>query len=123
MESPLYGTEWRLVALGGEQIAAADARARVTLQLFAEADTAAGHGGARASGRSGCNRYMGGVQIEGAAIAFSAIASTRMACPPPQMELEARYLAALAAATRWSMRDNALLLEGDGAALRFVAAV
>lgn len=97
-------------------------RARVTLQLFAEADTAAGHGGPRASGRSGCNRYMGGVQIEGAAIAFSAIASTRMACPPPQMELE-RYLAALAAATRWSMRDNALLLEGDGAALRFVAAV
>ena len=35
MASPLYGTEWTLVALGDELIAAENERARVTLQLDA----------------------------------------------------------------------------------------
>jgi len=47
------------------------------------------------SGSSGCNRYRATVQGKGNQLKFGAIATTRMACPPPQMEIETAYLQAL----------------------------
>ena len=49
------------------------------------------------SGSSGCNRYRATVEGQGKGnqLKFGAIATTRMACPPPQMEIETAYLQAL----------------------------
>ncbi|HRO15840.1 MAG TPA: META domain-containing protein [Paracoccus sp. (in: a-proteobacteria)] len=51
--------------------------------------------GNRLSGHGGCNRFGGPVQIGGTSIRVGALASTRMACPPPVMEAEGRLQAAL----------------------------
>jgi heat shock protein HslJ len=65
------------------------------------------------SGRAACNRYTGNVQ-EGSApgqLALSgALAVTRMMCPPPLMEWEQRYLAALQGLTNYSFRAGRLVL-------------
>ncbi len=47
------------------------------------------------SGSSGCNRYRATVEGKGNQLKFGAIATTRMACPPPQMDIETAYLKAL----------------------------
>ncbi len=50
------------------------------------------------SGSGGCNRLHGQATISGASLAFGAIASTRMACPPAVMDQESKFLSALQAA-------------------------
>ncbi len=52
-------------------------------------------GTSRVSGRSGCNRFSGGWQQNGATITLGPIAGTRMACAPALMELESKFLATL----------------------------
>lgn len=70
----------------------------------------------RAYGSSGCNRFMGGFTLDGAALRFDPIAGTRMACEPPAMEVEQRFLDALAAVRGWRLEGPALLLtDGTGA--------
>lgn len=70
----------------------------------------------RAYGSSGCNRFMGGFTLDGAALRFDPIAGTRMACEPPAMEVEQRFLDALAAVRGWRLEGPALLLtDGAGA--------
>lgn len=49
----------------------------------------------RASGHSGCNRFMGQATIDGEKISFGALAGTRMACAEALMDLEQKYLDAL----------------------------
>ncbi|WP_431796718.1 META and DUF4377 domain-containing protein [Cupriavidus metallidurans] len=49
------------------------------------------------SGTSGCNRFTGGYGKTTTGIRFDRIASTRMACPEPRMELESALLKAMAA--------------------------
>ncbi|MDE4919146.1 META and DUF4377 domain-containing protein [Cupriavidus sp. Met-2] len=48
------------------------------------------------SGTSGCNRFTGGYGKTTTGIRFDRIASTRMACPEPRMELESALLKAMA---------------------------
>lgn len=55
----------------------------------------------RVSGSGGCNRIFGTVRIEGQAIAFGQMGSTKMACVGAVMMQEQRFLAALAQARRW----------------------
>ena len=59
----------------------------------------------RASGRAGCNQYSGYLQAAGEALRISEIRTTRMACAPPVMQQEARFLTALAA-VRLGRRDG-----------------
>ena len=47
------------------------------------------------SGTSGCNRFTGGYGKTDTGIRFDRIAGTRMACPPPRMELESALLKAM----------------------------
>lgn len=47
------------------------------------------------SGSGGCNRLHGQATISGTSLAFGAIASTRMACPPAVMDQESKFLSAL----------------------------
>lgn len=69
------------------------------------------------AGSAGCNRYMGGYEIDDVRIRFtSQLASTQMACVPPVSEQEQRYLALLGQTYAWKLDDRHLILfneEGD----------
>ena len=58
----------------------------------------------------GCNRIAGAPSVAGDHITFGAMAATRMACPPPLDQLEAKYLAALTAARSWRIEGPTLTL-------------
>ncbi|MCC6304520.1 MAG: META domain-containing protein [Rhodobacteraceae bacterium] len=92
------GVEWRLRSLEGEGIAPA---LGVTLRIDA----------GRASGSTGCNRFAGAVTFGGEGLAFAPAAMTMMACEPGRIEVERRYLDALARVTRFDLAaDGALVL-------------
>jgi heat shock protein HslJ/uncharacterized membrane protein len=71
------------------------------------------------SGSSGCNRFTGSYTLSGEGLTFGDMASTRMACPMPQMETEQRFLDLLAKITRATPGDNAQLrlMAGDDQAM------
>lgn len=70
------------------------------------------------SGSGGCNRFRGRAELGAGTIAFSPLASTRMACPGPAMEQEGRFFAALAAARRFRIEGGRLVLSAeDGSVL------
>ncbi|HET9346290.1 MAG TPA: META domain-containing protein [Candidatus Limnocylindrales bacterium] len=96
----LSGTSWTLVDLGGT----APAEGTSATLAFDAADAV--------SGKTGCNSFNGQAAIDGSAIDFGPLATTRMACPEPQMSLETAYLGALDAATSWKIEDGKLILEG-----------
>ena len=54
----------------------------------------------------GCNRIVGKPKIDGQSIAFGPMAGTRMACPPPLDQIEAKYMAALEAARTFRHRGR-----------------
>jgi len=62
-------------------------------------------GDGRVAGKSGCNRYTASIstgELPGSLSVDGPLAGTRMACPPPKDEVEARYLKALESTTRYS---------------------
>jgi heat shock protein HslJ len=75
------------------------------------------------SGHAGCNRYFGGVRLDGSNITITHVGSTRMACAGPVMEQEQRFLAALQEIGYWERNaDTLLLLDWQGRQrLRFSA--
>lgn len=119
--APLRATDWTCtwVSADGRTIVP-PADAAPTLRIEPPAD-AAGHGGV--------NRFAGPAQMQAGepgaegAIAFPAIAATKMAGPPERMELERTYFAALRAAKRYAIAGRELELRGDGGPVaRFRAA-
>jgi heat shock protein HslJ len=90
----LAGTSWSLRSIGGTDLPAG---VSVTLDLTTD----------QVSGTSGCNQYGGTYAVDGAGISFGPMAVTEMACPDPQMAVEAAYLAALAAASTWAIPADA----------------
>lgn len=70
------------------------------------------------AGRSACNRYTGPAEIDLTAgtIKIGPVVSTKMACPPPQMESETRYLGALERASRIELEAGRLALHSEDAA-------
>jgi copper homeostasis protein (lipoprotein) len=103
----LRGQRWRLQALqDGQAATLLEAPDRPPeLELAADSD--------RLSGSGGCNRLMGGYQLEGDQLRFSQLASTQMGCPPEAMAFEQRYVRALGLARRWSIDKNNLLLQDE----------
>jgi heat shock protein HslJ len=100
----LGGTSWVV-----EQIDGRDAveRARPTVVFDAAAE--------RVSGRASCNRYSAGVTRAGETLRIAQAVTTKMACAPPLMEQEARFLAVLGAvATHRREGDRLLLIDGNG---------
>lgn len=78
----------------------------------------------RVTGSGGCNRIVGQARIEGAAIGFSQMASTRMACPQAVMDQEQKFLTALGEVRRWRIdepRRKLILEDGNGAVLAVLA--
>ena len=65
----------------------------------------------KVSGHGGCNQYGGTVELKGASLIVSQLASTKMACEPALMDQETRFMAALQAARSYKMSgDNKLIL-------------
>ena len=70
------------------------------------------------AGSSGCNRYNAPYTVDGDTLELGAVASTKMACPPPADAVEQAYLAALETVTGWRIDGEELVLvDGDGAEL------
>jgi heat shock protein HslJ len=97
----LPGSEWLLDDLAGS--AADHGQATLT---FPEAGKVAGN--------ASCNRFFASAEITGNAIKLGGMGSTRMACPEPVMNQEAKYLEALQAAERFEWKDPYLLIYCKG---------
>lgn len=92
--------EWQIADLnGGGQLA----RGRL---MFDPGD----QGTSRLSGTAGCNLFNGRWKQDGATLKLGPMATTKMACPPPAMEIERRMLALLEAV-------NSVSYTADGAAV------
>ena len=77
-------------------------------------------GTSRVSGVSGCNRFSGRWQQDGATIALGPLAGTRMGCVPALMELESKFLATLGAVTAvsYDATGAAFLKAPDGRVIK-----
>ena len=95
----LAGTHWIAKTVAGERVPEDMA---VTLEF---------EGADRVYGRAGCNRYNGPIGVTDGKLAIGPLATTRMACPEPQMALEQAFLAALADARALRHDNSALVVE------------
>jgi len=112
-DTPITGTDWRPVSIG-DQLVANDTR----LHLRFESDGKLNENG-------GCKRFFGSYTLGESGIDIGPIGATRMACPQPQMDLEAEFFLALEKAEKIESRANRLVLS-DGAGVElavFAAAV
>jgi heat shock protein HslJ len=79
----------------------------------------------RIFGSGGCNRFMGSYQTEGTQLSIGPLASTFMACEPPVIAQETRYLTALQGAQNYEVNPQGLTIfyeaEQGAGVLRFVA--
>jgi heat shock protein HslJ len=64
----------------------------------------------KVTGSAGCNRLMGSVSVAGGSIAFTGVATTRMACAEAAMAQERAFLEVLAAARTFRMDGGVLTL-------------
>lgn len=107
----LVGTEWSAIAInnGREAVVSLVIGTKASLTFDAEG---------RVTGFGGCNRIFGAYEVDGDAIRIGPMAGTRMLCAEPAgvAEQEAALLAALEAATTWTIRGGRLQLrDADGA--------
>jgi len=95
----LSGRTWVLLELGRDQPLPED----VEISMVFQDD--------RVSGRSGCNSYFAGIMAPNPGeLGFNGMGATRMACPEQVMDLERRYLSALAGASSYSFLAGRLVL-------------
>ncbi|WIG58493.1 MAG: hypothetical protein OJF49_001239 [Ktedonobacterales bacterium] len=102
---PLDATSWRLIAYRVDDDAPHVVPDEIEVTLTFD--------GMRVAGKSGCNRYMGQVALDATTATFSGMASTRMMCPPPLMEIEDAYLHALEMVRSWERQGDRLELRDD----------
>ena len=95
----LENVQWTLLQLDGEGIKNSS-RGAPTLSLASK--------DRRLSGFAGCNRMIGGYELDGEAVKFTGMATTRMACI--DVTPEEPLLRALAATARWKVTGNTLEL-------------
>jgi len=76
--------------------------------------------GDHVGGTSGCNHYGGEMEVDGDTVSFGALGGTEMACMPASvMDLEQRYLSAMAAVDTAAHDGDALRLTGPGVTLTY----
>lgn len=113
--SSLRGVYWKLVRLGDSPTPAAEKQREAHLIFAADAP--------HLSGSGGCNRLMGGFELDGDQLRLKGMASTMMSCPSG-MEVEQRFLQALKTVERWRIQgDRLYLLDGTGAVVAQFKAV
>ena len=110
----LRGTNWRLVALGDTPVTVTDTARSAHIILQTDSKQVAGSGG--------CNRLFGVYELNGDALRFSGVGSTRMACKNG-MDTEGAFLPVLLRVRRWKITDRQLeLSDSSGVVLaRFEA--
>ena len=95
----LGGHEWVLLELGRDQPLPQD----VEISLVFQDD--------KVSGNSGCNNYFAGVVSPNPGeLGFNGMGATRMVCPEAMMDVERRYLQALAGASGYRFLAGRLVL-------------
>ncbi|MCC6007075.1 MAG: META domain-containing protein [Rhodobacteraceae bacterium] len=106
--SLLTGREWRAVRIEDQAISP---ETEVSLSFDTEG---------RVSGRAACNLYLGGYELSGEGLSVSPLASTRMACADPLMEIEGRVLELLPRVDRFDIdtEGGLVLISGDRQVLR-----
>jgi heat shock protein HslJ len=110
--TPLLDTTWHLAEVGGRPVPATDDSRRPSMRLVAD--------GRKVQGNAGCNRMMGSYELNGAALKFGPLMSTKMACPA--LDTEQAFLSALGSTTRYQIDGSNLTLYGaDGPLARLEA--
>lgn len=111
---PLAGTSWVVVQLGGQELGD-EAGRRPSLQFDAEKESV--------SGFTGCNRLVGGYEVDDNALTLGELAATRMACVGGGAVLEAAFTDALKGVTHYAIVGDQLeLYDAEGTLLvRFAA--
>ena len=105
----IRGTDWRLVALGDKAVAVVDTQRAPRIVLQADSKQVTGSGG--------CNRMFGVYELNGDALRFSGIGSTKMACQDG-MDTESAFLPALLRVAKWRVAGQQLeLSDSTGAVL------
>ena len=100
----LVGPTWRVTSISGQPVLSGTT---ITAEFSTEN---------RVAGTSGCNRYFGSAKAEAGRIAMGPFGATLMACSPENvMTQEFKYLAALEAATSYSVSGDELRLGPSGA--------
>jgi heat shock protein HslJ len=89
---------WLAEEIGGEPVAGTG---QPTLRFT---------GDGRAGGSGGCNTYTAPVNLDGDAMAFGRLASTRKACVPPLLDQEQKFFIALAGARSFNLEGGRLTL-------------
>lgn len=102
----LIGTAWRAEEIDGRAVLE-----RVESSLTFDSAQ-------RIVGQAACNRYFGTFELGEGRVRLKPAGSTRMACPPPVMEQESRFLSALGAVTGFRREAGKLLLLDDGGSVR-----
>ncbi len=114
VDSPLRGTYWKLVRLGETPVQVAEKQREPHL-ILANFEP-------RISGSGGCNRVMGGFELDGDKLRLRGMAGTMMACLAG-MEQEQRFLKSLEKVERYRISGSHLdMLDSAGAVMaRFEA--
>jgi heat shock protein HslJ/uncharacterized lipoprotein NlpE involved in copper resistance len=100
LQNPQLNGNWVLERMNGKAVNAPDfPKGAPTLELQLTTKKALGY--------AGCNHFTGNLEIKGNALAFGALAATRMACQNPAMAFETDYLKLL------SGRELTYTLESD----------
>jgi len=67
----------------------------------------------KVGGDTGCNRYFGGVEIDGASFKAGALAGTRKMCPPALMDQESGFYQVMGKVVSWEVAATGLLYLRD----------
>ena len=97
----LRSTRWQLAALGDKAVPVADTQRAAHMILQADSKQLTGSGG--------CNRMFGVYELNGDALRFSGIGSTKMACPSG-MDIETAFLPTLLKVAKWRVVGQQLEL-------------
>lgn len=106
-DRPLEGTTWVVEGLVQNQAVSSVPAGLTSTLVFADGKVT----------YAGCNRGSGDATVGEATIVFGPIATTRMACPGPSMELEQFVLGVLTGEVTYSIDADVLHLLGAGGGL------
>jgi putative lipoprotein len=94
----LVANSWRPERLNGSPVDA-ESGMRLTFDAAGQVE-----------GNTGCNRFFGAYELDGTAIRFGPLGTTRRACREPAQSFETAYLAALQSVTQIAGTDERLAL-------------
>ena len=109
----LTGTTWVVTSYNNGKEAVVSVSSDTDLTMIFTED-------GQVSGAAGCNNFTGGYTVDGDAISVGPLASTMMMCGAPKgvMDQETQFLAALQAATVFTIQDDVIEMRDDTGALQ-----